>query len=1048
MQWLAAISIKRPVFATVLVLVFVVIGVLGFTRLPVDLFPKIDFPTVVITTSMPGASPQEIETEITNKIEEAVNTVSGIDELHSTSSEGISQVIIAFLLEKDGAVGAQEVRDRVNRILNDLPDAADAPRVERLDADAAPVLNVALIAERPVREITEYADKVLRRQLESSAGVGQVTLLGGRKRQINIVLDPVRLRAFGLTALDVERALQRQNVQIPAGVVKGTALETGLRVEGRVLSVERLSQLVVRENEGGLVRLEAIASVEDSEEEQQSSARRNGVPTVVLSIRKQSGENTIAVVDALKERLTELGARLPAGYKIEVVRDNSLVIRTSVGAVKEHLVLGSILAALVVLFFLGNGRATLISALAIPTSIVAAFGIMWIANLTLNMISLVALALAVGIVIDDAIIVVENIFRHLEEKKKSPHEAALDGTREIGLAVMATTLSLLAVFVPVAFLSGMVGRFMSSFGLTMSFAIAVSLLVSFTLAPMLSARMLKITRPNWMERAMAKLVNIFYHPLERIYMAMLRFSMRHRWVVVLACFGALACTPFLMNRVQKSLLPATEEAQFQVSLRTPEGSSLAVTDLAAERVARDIRQMPGVEYTLLTIGDSDQRTANLASIYVRLVDPAKRAQNQEAVMDLVRTQIVPKYPADYRMTVTLVPAFATGQSSANIQYMISGPDLTRLTATADNALDDIRKIPGIRDVDSTYIPGKPELTAVVDRSKAGKMGINIADLSSTLRLLVGGADVSSFSENGEQYDIHLRADERHRDREEALGLLTVPSEKGDPVSLANLVRFEHRTGPAQINRTNRTRQITITANNAPGYGESDIFAAIHAVVKKQNLPADYQSGAVGRSKEMARTASAFITALLMSALFMYLVLAAQFESWIHPFTILLALPLTLPFALLSLLIFGESLNIFSMLGVLVLFGMVKKNGILQIDHTNQLRTRGVPRIEAILQANKDRLRPILMTTAAFVAGMIPMILAQGIGASMNTTIAGVIIGGQTLSLLLTLLATPVFYSFFDDVAQWWRKRGQTAPVDGAYSVPSAARQESSELLNV
>ncbi|MGV3532598.1 MAG: efflux RND transporter permease subunit [Chthoniobacteraceae bacterium] len=451
MQWLAAISVKRPVFATVLVLVFIVVGVLGYTRLPVDLFPKVDFPTVVISTAMPGASPQEIETEITNRIEEAVNTVSGIDELQSTSSEGISQVIIAFLLEKDGAVGAQEVRDRVNRILSDLPDEAEPPRVERLDADAAPVLNVALIADRPFREITEYADKVLRRQLESSAGVGQVTLLGGRKRQINVVLDPVRLRAFNLTALDVEQALRRQNVQIPAGIVKGAAQETGLRVEGRVLTVEALSRLLVRENEGGLVRLGDVAHVEDGEEEAQSSARRNGVPAVVLSIRKQSGENTIEVVDALKERLDGLATRLPAGYKIEIVRDNSLVIRTSVGAVKEHLVLGSILAALVVLFFLGNGRATIISALAIPTSIIASFGLMWIANVTLNMISLVALALAVGIVIDDAIIVVENIFRHLEEKKKSPFDAAIDGTREIGLAVMATTLSLLAVFVPVAF---------------------------------------------------------------------------------------------------------------------------------------------------------------------------------------------------------------------------------------------------------------------------------------------------------------------------------------------------------------------------------------------------------------------------------------------------------------------------------------------------------------------------------------------------------------------------------------------------------------------
>ena len=1022
MQWLASISVKRPVFATVLVLVFVVVGVLGYFRLEVDRFPKVDFPTVMVTTYMDGATPGEIETEITDKIEEAVNTVSGIDELHSTSSEGLSQVIIAFLLEKDADVAAQEVRDRVNRILNDLPDNADTPRVEKLDPDATPVLNVALIAERPVREITEYADKVLRRRLESVAGVGQVTLLGGQKRQINIVMDPVRLRALNLTAVDVQSALQRQNVQIPAGTVKGGATEASLRVVGKLDSIEGLERLVVRESEGGLVRLRDVARVEDGEEEAQSIARRNGVPTVVLSIRKQSGVNTIAVVDAVKERLDEAAKRLPPGYSVDVVRDNSLVIRTSAHAVQEHLVLGAIFAAIIVLFFLGNGRATIISALAIPTSIIASFGVMWAADVTLNQISLVALALAVGIVIDDAIIVVENIFRHIEEKKMDPHTAAVEGTKDIGLAVMATTLSLLAVFVPVAFLSGIVGRFLASFGLTMSFAIAVSLLVSFTLAPMLSARMLKITRPNWVERWMAKLVNVFYKPLEAIYMVTLRFSMRHRWLIVIICFGVLYSTGFLMKHVQKGLLPETEEAQFQMSFRTPEGTSLAATDILAERVARDVRTMAGVEYTLMTIGDSDQRTPNVAGIYVRLTDPALRKETQSQIMDRVRQELAPKYPAEWRMTVMLVPAFNSGQSSANVQYMIAGPSLDRISVAAKAALEEARKIPGIRDLDTTLVDGKPEITAMVDRSKAGEMGVNIADLSSTLRLLVGGADVSTFTEGGEQYDIHLRADERYRNDRKALDMLFVPSAKSGPVALNNVVKLERTDGPSQIKRTGRRRQATITANNAPGVGEAEILAAIDNVVKAQNLPPEYDAGPIGRSKELRRTLIAFVTAFGMAFIFMYLVLAAQFESWIHPFTILLALPLTLPFALLSLLIFNESLNIFSILGLLVLFGMVKKNGILQIDHTNQLRAKGLPRLEAILQANKDRLRPILMTTAAFVAGMIPLLFAKGIGASMNTATAGIIIGGQTMSLLLTLLAIPVFYSLFDDVISWRARR--------------------------
>jgi hydrophobic/amphiphilic exporter-1 (mainly G- bacteria), HAE1 family len=1023
MQWLAEISVRRPVFASVIVLAFVVVGILGYTRLQVDRFPKIDFPTVAITTRLDGGTPKEIETEITDKIEEAVNTVSGIDEVRSTSSEGVSQVLVTFLLEKNIDVAAQEVRDRVNQILAELPDDADAPVVEKLDPDAAPILNIAVVADRPVREITEYADKVLRRQLESVPGVGQVRVIGGRKRQINVRLDPVRLRAFGLTALDAQRAIRAENVQIPAGMVKNAANEAGLRVLGKALSVDDLGRLVVREHEGGLVRLSDVAQVEDGEQEPQTAARRDGVPTVILSLRKQSGENTIAVVDAVQERLRENRKLLPKGYSVDIVRDNSRVIRTSVNAVKEHLVLGALLAALVVLLFLGNGRATLISALAIPTSIIAAFGVMWAQNVTINQISLVALALAVGIVIDDAIIVVENIFRHMEEKGETAFNAAISGTREIGLAVLATTLSLLAVFVPVAFLGGIVGMFLKSFGLTMAFAIAVSLLVSFTLAPALAAKLFNHhEKPGPWDRAMERLVNVFYRPIERVYLVLLRFSLRHRCVVVLACVAVFCTLPILIKTVKKDFLPPVEEAEFVVSLRAPEGSTLAATDLLAERVARDIRRLSGVESTLLTIGDNQQRTANLAEIFVRLIAPDQRTEDQQSLMDRVRRDIVPKYPEEWRITVLAVPPFASGMSSANVQYFIAGPDLDLLTKATDAVMKEARKIPGIRDLDSTLIAGKPEITARVDRSKAGQIGINIADLSTTLRLLVGGLDVSTYDEGGEQYDVHLRAAEPYRNSREALALLAVPSAKAGPVTLDNIVQLEATDGPSQINRLNRRRQVTITANNAPGFGETQILEGIEAAVKKANLPANYQTGTTGRTKEMRKASIAFMTAFLMAFIFMYLILAAVFESWLHPVTILLALPLSLPFAILSLIIFGQSINIFSMLGILVLFGMVKKNGVLQITHGNQLREGGMERLDAVLLANKERLRPILMTTLAFVAGMIPMMLAKGVGAAYNNATAGVIIGGQMMSLLLTLLATPVFYTLFDDVIQWRQRR--------------------------
>ncbi|MDB6076679.1 MAG: nolG, partial [Akkermansiaceae bacterium] len=1023
------------------VLVFVVVGVLGYTRLPVDRFPKVDFPTVSVVTRLDGATPKEIETEITDKIEEAVNTVSGIDEVRSSSTEGISQVLVTFTLDKKIDVAAQEVRDRVTRIISNLPDAIDTPIVEKLDPDAEPIMSISLVADKPVRDISELADKVVRRQLESVAGVGQVTLLGAQKRQINIWLDPVRLRAFDLTAIDVQTALKQQNIQIPSGNVKGSGYESGLRVLGKAQSVDDIGRIVVKEKSGGLVRLSDVARLEDGAEEQQTVAVRNGQPTVTLSIRKQSGENTIAVVDAVKERLEDIRKTIPHGYSVEVVRDNSLVIRTSTDAVKEHLVLGSIFAALIVLFFLANGRATFISALAIPTSIIASFGVMWVGNVTLNSISLVALALAVGIVVDDAIIVVENIFRHIHEKKEKPFDAAISGTKEIGLAVMATTLSLLAVFVPVAFLSGIVGKFLSSFGLTMAFAIVVSLLVSFTLAPALSARMLSLKRPNFIERWMEKLVNLFYRPAETGYMGLLRFSMKHRWIVVIACFAALFSVVPMMKVVQKALLPPTEDAEFLVNLRTPEGTTLAATQITAERVAREIRQMPGVEYTLLTIGDNDQRTPNKAGIYVRLSDPAKRQDDQEAIMDRVRRDIVPHYPPELRLTVLQVPPFSTGDSSANVQYMIAGPELDRINAAAEAALKEVREIPGIRDVDSTLINGKPEITATVDRAKAGQLGVNISDLSNTLRLLVGGADVSTYNEGGEQYDIHLRSEAPYRNTQEALSLMTVPSTKGGSVALSNVVSFEAREGAAQINRANRRRQVTITANPAPGIGESQIQEAIDTIVKKQNLPADYDTGPTGRSKELKKAGIAFVTAFGMAFIFMYLILAAQFESWVHPFTILIALPLTLPFAILSLILFHQSLNIFSVLGILVLFGMVKKNGILQIDHTLQLRREGMPRLDAILHANRDRLRPILMTTLAFVAGMIPLMFSKGVGAATNHATAGVVIGGQIMSLLLTLLATPVVYSLLDDVITWRQRRAAKRAAREAGSAPDTTALE-------
>ncbi|WP_437982693.1 efflux RND transporter permease subunit [Sorangium sp. So ce117] len=1033
MQWLARVCVKRPVFASVLMLVIVVLGVAGYTRLGLDQFPDIDVPYVVVTTRLDGAAPEEVEAEISDRIEGAVNTISGIEELRSTSTQGVSQVVVGFVLEKDADVAAQEVRDKISVVLPSLPKGIDPPIVSRIDLGAAPVLLVSVASDQPIRELSEIVDKRVRRQIESISGVGQVSLIGAQSRQINVWLDPIALRAQGITAAEVQRAIAAQNLMTPGGSVETGPEDLTLRVMGRVESPEALGRIVLREQDGHAVRLSDVARVEDGRAEEKTWAQLDERRTVLLSVVKQSGQNTVAVVDAVKARLDEVQRSLPEGTKIEVVRDGSRVIRTGIAAVKEHLVLGALLAAAVVLLFLGNARSTLIAALAIPISVVGTFAVMWIAGFTLNFLTLLALALAVGIVIDDAIVVLENIVRYIDEKGMKPFPAAVLATKEIGLAVLATTLSLMAVFIPVAFMPGIVGRFLKSFGLTMAFAIGVSLIVSFSLTPSLAARWLSgharhgaPAKPSVLERA----VDVFYRPIERAYMAALSWVMKRRWVIVVASAVALgSCAP-IAKTLPAGFLPEDDQAQFEINMRAPEGTSLTSTRLIAERIAGDVRRLPGVTRTLLTVGEGEQQAANVAKVYVMLVDPEQRALGQLAIMQRVREEILAKLPNELRVTAGEVQAVSSGgQSSARIQVAIQGPDLDRLGEYAARITEELRKVPGAVDVDNSLVVGKPELRATIDRDRAADLGVQVADVAGALQLFVGGLKVSTYSEAGEQYDVRVRADAKHRADAESLAFLTVPSSKHGAVPLHSVVTMEPDSGPSSIGRLGRRRQITISANAAPGVGDSAVQAALDRIVAEQRMPAGYSAQPVGSSKNTASTAASFVVVIGLAFVFMYLILAAQFESWLHPITILLSLPLTVPFALLSLKLFGQSLNLFSGLGLLVLFGVVKKNAILQIDHTNHLRAEGMPRLQAILQANKDRLRPILMTTIAFVAGMIPLVLSHGVGSGQNRTTGAIVLGGQSLSLVLTLLAVPVAYSLFDDAAEWIRRRRRRAAED-------------------
>jgi HAE1 family hydrophobic/amphiphilic exporter-1 len=1050
MQKLAEICIRRPVFAAMLILWLVVVGIVSYFKLGVDRFPAVDLPIVRVSTALPGASPEEVETQITDRIEEAVNTVEGIEELRSISGQGQSFVIATFRLERDIDAATQDVRDRVATVLRDLPRDADPPIISKSDNESTPVLTLALFGPYSQRDLTDLAERIVKVQLERSPGVGEVDINGGLQRTINVWISADALAAYNLPVTAVRDALVRQNTDIPGGIVTGPLREQTLRTMGRVLDPRKFNEIVITTRGDAPVYMRDVAVVEDGTREQRSSATLNGVPTVTLEIRRQSGANTVAVIEGLKRNLSRVSEQLPPDVKIEIIADQSRYIHAALHEINVHLIVGSILASLVVLLFMRNWRSTLIAAVAIPTSVISTFGVMWALGFTLNSVTMLGLVLMVGVVIDDAIVVLENIFRFIEEKQMKPFEAAREATREIGMAVTATTFSLVVIFVPVSFMSGISGRFLYQFGITAAAAVLVSLLVSFTLTPMMSARLLKrVAAAAGGDEARSR--RGFYHWLDAVYHVLLRGALRFKLAVMLVAALVIATSIPLYQWVRQEYIPTNvDEAEFQVRVTGAEGTSFTAMRQIMARIDRDLRETPGVRLVLTTTGGGFLSGVSQGRAYVRIAPHEERIfslgrlwratlagnpltafrgnYSQRDLMQQLRAKL--RRHTEVRIAVSNQQSFNIGTGPFDVDFALRGPELEPLSAYAEALRTRAERIGGFTDLDTSLRLDKPELRVEIDRDRAADLGIDTQDIASALRLMVGGdTRVSRFRDPNvnDDYDVQLRLAEADRSDPDTLTNLFVPGQGGQLVRLDSVASIEPALTASRIDRLDRQRQVSVRGGVAPGYALADRIAVMKEAAAKLGMAAGYSTLVAGRGRELAKTYGEFALAFLLSIVFMYMILAAQFENILHPFTILLSLPMALPFALFSLWITSDTLNLYSALGVLVLFGIVKKNAILQIDHIDQLRAQGMDRTAAILLGSRDRLRPILMTTFSFVAGMLPLAVGTGPGAEERRTIAIVIIGGQTLSLLLTLIVTPVAYALLEDLVAFVRRVIRVAP---------------------
>jgi HAE1 family hydrophobic/amphiphilic exporter-1 len=1013
--------ITRPVFTGMLTLAVVVFGLVAYPRIGVDQFPEVEFPIVTVTTILPGADPEAIERTVTEPLEEALNTLPGLDTLRSINVENVSQIVVRFDLERNVDVAAQDVRDKVQATLSRLPREIESPVVEKFDIGAIPVVTLAFSAPLPIEQLTKLAEDVVKPGLQQIQGVGSVTLLGGREREITVLVDPALAKGYGLAPADVVQGIRAQSIDVPGGRTLEPGVERSVKLAGEARTVDALRAVVVASPGGVPVRLGQVAQVLDGPAEARSSARLGSESAIGLVVLKQSGANTVQVAEAVKASLAKVQGQLPEGSRIATVVDGAQYIRASISAVQEDMILGGVLAVLVVLVFLRNLRSTIVAAAALPTAIVGTFAVMNALGFTFNIITMLALTLSIGLLIDDAIVVIENIVRHVEEGEK-PWEAARKGTSEIALAVLAVTLAVVAVFVPVAFMEGLIGRFFYQFGVTVAVAVLISYAVSMTLTPMLSAR---VIRPHVAHGRVFRAIERVLDAVDAAYRRALAWLLSHRAWTLAGASLVLVLTVVLAGRLKATFIPQQDMSLVKLTLELPAGTTLDETRAQLDDLARQIQPLPGVKETFAVAGGGAREEVNRGEITISLVAIADRAYGQQEFKSYLRSTLRTS-PAAV-VAVQDFNAMAGGGNRAQmVQFNLRSTDFDALLAAVDRTVAAMKANPGLVDVDTTWRAGKPQLEVVVDRERAAALGVPAAALGQSVRALMGGDKVTDFHEGGDTYDVKVRLPPAILADPGALGAVPVRAASGQLVELRSVADVRPALGPSQIEHQAQIRQVTLLAD-LKDYSLGEAMGYLDAFARKE-LPPSVTFDFEGQGRELGKAGVAFLLALVLGVVLVYIILAAQFESLVHPFTIMMSLPFAIIGGIGGLLVANQYLSMMAMIGFIMLMGLVTKNGILLVEFTNQLRAQGRSTQEALLEAGPVRLRPILMTSVAMIAGMIPVALARGDGAETRVPMAVAIIGGLVTSTVLTLGIVPVVYSLLDGLRdRLWRRPAQEEP---------------------